>query len=112
MTLNILGTSRHAVYVTGDFRMTTRNRPAADNLNVQKLIPVVKLGWCGIVAFSGVGRTSSGLDVGGWIVDQVRDEHPDEHIAHFLERLKSADRWLARLPDKERYLSIVMAGFR
>lgn len=109
MTLNILATSRHAVYATGDFRLTTGAR-RHDDLNLQKLIPVIKLGWCGVVAFSGIGRYGS-LDVGAWIVQQVRDRQPDEPAMLFVERLKMADKLLERIPEQYRYLTIAMAGF-
>jgi hypothetical protein len=49
--------SRSKVYLTGDFRLTYKDSKKTwweDNLDTQKLIPVVKLGWNAFSADVGV----------------------------------------------------------
>jgi hypothetical protein len=77
MTLNICLTTRNAVYLSGDFRLTYtqgQKRWFEDNFDSQKLIPIVKYGWCGLVAFCGVAKLPNGRQVGDWIAEQVRAE--------------------------------------
>ena len=110
MTLNIALTSRHAVYLSADFRLTVGKR-WQDNLHVQKLISVCKFDWVGLISYSGRASTPAGLDVGGWLADQVRPEQMDESIDDVVGRLRQADKWLAScISDRE--LSIVIVGFR
>ena len=70
MTLNIMLTSRSAVYLSGDFRLTYLGAGWSDDLNTQKIVPVIKYEWCALVAFTGVAITS-GTDVGDWLSEQM-----------------------------------------
>src|SRR5882762_8993985 len=112
MTLNLLFTSRHAIYLTGDFRFTYKDkgRPPVDDIFAQKLVPVIKAEWCALVSFCGVAKTSTGIDVGDWIVEQARQAVIGEKFADFVGRLRGADRGLAPLDDKR--LTILITGFR
>lgn len=110
MTLNIMLTSRHAVYLTGDFRFLYSDGHCEDDLLAQKLVPVVKFEWCALVAFCGVAKTSTGIDVGDWISDAVHVNERKEPIDTFINRLQTADAWLSRLRGN-RLLSISVVGF-
>ncbi len=110
MTLNLLFTSRHATYMTGDFRLTYRDRPPVDDIFAQKIVPVIKAEWCALASFCGVAKTSTGIDVGDWIVEQARQAVMGEKFADFVGRLRGADRWLAPLDDKR--ITILITGFR
>jgi hypothetical protein len=110
MTLNLLLTDRHAAYLTGDFRLKYRDR-VEDNLLVQKIVPVLKFDWCALVSFCGVALTSSGIDVGDWISQQVNSDNLREHFSDFLTRLRGADKWLAQLSGDNR-ITISIVGFR
>jgi hypothetical protein len=110
MTLNIAATTRHAVFLTGDFRLSRGSR-REDDTTVQKIVPVVKKGWCALVAYSGIGRFNS-FDVGRWIAEQSRFGDTGESLSDYLERLRSADRWLSRVPSESRWLTICVVGFR
>ena len=56
MTLNLMLTSRDAVYLSADFRLTSTRDQAAisDSYDTQKLIPVVRRDWSALIAYSGV----------------------------------------------------------
>ena len=110
MTLNIACLSRHAVYLTGDFRLTP-TRPGVDETTTQKIVPVIKTGWCALVAYSGVAQLPSGLDVGRWIAEQSRPEQMREPLADLLQRLHKAEQWLPRLNTAHRWLTICVVGF-
>lgn len=114
MTLNVMLTSRTAVFLSGDFRLTYgRPLPPVDDLDVQKLIPVIKRNWSALVAFTGVGRTAAGLDIGDWIERQTAEIATEAPFHELPNRLKSADSWLATIPgpDRDRQLAISIVGF-
>ncbi len=111
MTLNIMLTSRHAVYLTGDFRLTFPDGHSEDDLLAQKLVPVVKFEWCALVAFCGVAKTSTGIDVGDWISANALVDERKESVDAFINRLQTADQWLSRLGG-DRRLTISVVGFR
>lgn len=115
MTLNIAATSRNGVYLTGDFRITYSGLFHfwhKDDLNIQKLVPIGKLDWIGLVSFCGIAtRFGSRVDVGEWILEQTRPEILDESIDEVIHRLRSADEWLARARGY-RNLSITLVGFQ
>jgi hypothetical protein len=53
MTLNLILTSKDAVYLSGDFRLTSTKDQAAlpDSYGTQKLIPVIRHGWAALIAY-------------------------------------------------------------
>jgi hypothetical protein len=113
MTLNICLTTRHAVYLSGDFRLTYtqgQKRWFKDDFDSQKLIPIVKYGWCGLVAFCGVAKLPNGRQVGDWIAEQVRAEDMEGTLGEAIGRLRGADSWLAPMRTDKRF-SMVIAGF-
>lgn len=112
MTLNISLASRNAIYLTGDFRITYRDGRVEDNYNVQKLIPVTKLNWFGLVSYSGVASTPRGREVGSWLAEQTNPADLRDSLRVVVNRLLCADEWLkAYLPD-DRRLTIVVTGFQ
>lgn len=110
MTLNMMLTSRHGVYLTGDFRLAYSDGHTEDDLLAQKLVPVVKFEWCALVAFCGIAKTPKGLDVGDWLSNAVHVDERKESIGAFVARLQTADRWLSGLRG-ERRLTITVVGF-
>jgi hypothetical protein len=58
MTLNLMLTAKDAVYLSGDFRLTSTEDQAAlpDSHNTQKLIPVIRHDWAALIAYLGVAR--------------------------------------------------------
>jgi len=111
MSLNLLLTSRHAAYLTGDFRLTFGPDRFQDNLLAQKIVPVLKFGWCGLISFCGVAITSTNIDVGDWISQQVHPQQLKERIEDFIGRLRSADAWLRPLRGNTR-ITISVVGFQ
>jgi hypothetical protein len=111
MTLNLILTSREPVFLSGDFRLTWRGKPVEpDNLDTQKLVPVIKRSWQALMAFTGVARTHRGTDVGDWVADQVSDIALDAPFEELVVRLKSAQEWLGQIPGDSR-LAFSVVGF-
>ena len=52
MTLNLMLTSKAAVYLSADFRLVSLDNqtPLPDSYDTQKLIPVIRRGWSALVA--------------------------------------------------------------
>jgi hypothetical protein len=60
MTLNIMLTSRTAVYLSGDFRLSTLDgKPIADNHDTQKLLPIFRRDWSALVAYTGLAKRTA-----------------------------------------------------
>src|ERR1051325_8710842 len=110
MTLNVLFTSRHIAYASGDFRLTYGGGRFADDLNTQKIIPVCKFDWCALVTFCGLAKTSAGVDVGDWIVDQAKLGVARDSLADFVGRLRSGERWISKLRGPKG-ITISIVGF-
>ncbi len=63
VTLNLLMTSRQAVYLSGDFCLFYPNEnKSITDVTVQKLIPVGRYDWNALVSFCGIAKTTAGLD--------------------------------------------------
>jgi hypothetical protein len=102
-------TSRSAVYLSGDFRLTYP-WGHRDDPRVQKLVPIFRLGWSALVSFAGVAKTTWGLDVGDWISEQLQDIEMDAKFEELPKRLLSADAWLSRVSG-DRSLVFSIVGF-
>lgn len=112
MTLNLMLTSRSAVFLSGDFRLTyPAPRPPIDDLNAQKLIPAIRWHWSALIAFTGVATTSEGLDVGDWIESQVAEIPSEAPFDELPNRLRSASSWLSRIGRGEDRLAMSIVGF-
>lgn len=108
MTLNLMLVSPKAVYLSGDFRLSSASGPLPDDMNTQKLVPIAKSGWTALISFAGIGRTPSGLDVGAWLVAETDAIDHDAGIEELERRLVNADTWLATLgPARHHIFSVV-----
>lgn len=102
--------SRHAVFLTGDFRLTYSGGRTSDDLSTQKIIPVYKFEWCALVSFSGVAILPNGMSVGNWIAKQILETNKRDSVASFVSRLRKADAWLSTIGGDNR-LHISIVGF-
>ena len=109
MSLNLMVTSPSGAYLSGDFRLTS-NVGHVDDLNTQKMVPIVRLGWSALVSFAGIGRTSIGLDVGEWLAGELGAIGLDESIVELEQRLSSADSWLCGMGSSRHHIFSVV-GF-
>lgn len=109
MSLNLMLTSRSAVYLSGDFLLTYR-WGHRDDPRVQKLVPVFRLGWSALVSFAGIAKTKGGLDVGDWISEQMQDIEMHAKFEELPKRLLTADAWLSRVSG-DRSLVFSIVGF-
>jgi hypothetical protein len=111
MTLNLMLTSRSAVYLTGDFRLTYNpGGRTQDDLNVQKLVPIFRFGWTALVSFTGVAKTDRGLDVGDWISAKLSEIPKDAKFRELPKTLLTADRWLHKISGY-RNVAFSIVGF-
>lgn len=114
MTLNIAFTSRYAVYLSGDFRLTYSRSGKTwceDEFEAQKLVPVCKHGLCGAISFCGVAALPDGRPVGDWILESVRPDSLDCTDREIIGRLRGADSWISHVFGDRRFC-IVFAGFK
>lgn len=112
MTLNIQLASRHAMYLTGDFRITFPDKRYEDDFNVQKLVPVAKSQWCGLISYSGLAATPRRLETGSWIAEQVRPTATQEGLDPLVRRLALAEGWVKRFSVEDRRLAIIVCGYQ
>lgn len=113
MTLNLLLTSRDAVYLSADFRLTSTKDQAAipDSYDTQKLIPVVRRDWSALIAYSGVASAPPLVDdVGQWILDQVESIAHDGNFSELSTRLLKFDMRLGRILG-DRRIAFSVVGF-
>ena len=112
MTLNLMLTSRNAVYLSGDFRLTYRGTGKfTDNLNTQKLIPIIRFGWGALIAYTGVASAPAPFrDTGDWVSAQMDSIPMKGSIDELPKRLLSADAWLSKISN-EALLSFSIVGY-
>jgi hypothetical protein len=111
MSLNLMLTDRSAVYLSGDFRLTYNlGGNWRDDLQVQKLVPVLKFRWGALVSFAGVAQTAEGIDVGDWISEQTHCIEMNAPFEQLPKTLLSADDWLSRMVG-DRRLIFSIVGF-
>lgn len=101
MTLNLMLTSRNAVFLTGDFRVTYSKGKFCDNRETQKLIPVIRLGWGALIAYTGIASDPPWIqDTGDWIVATMDKIPIDGNFDEVPQRLLEANTWLSKIPRK------------
>ena len=102
MTLNLMLTSPTSAYLSGDFRLSTPDgRRWQDDVNTQKLVPVIKSGWCALVSFAGLACAPPRIrDVGDWIADQMQAIDWGDQFDEVPRRLLEANSWLAAIPAR------------
>jgi hypothetical protein len=114
MTLNLMLTSKDAVYLSGDFRLTSIRdlAPLPDSYDTQKLIPVIRHAWTALIAYMGVASAPPLIDnMGQWIVDQVDSIPLDGSFAELWRRLLRLNMWLDRIRG-DRRIALTAVGFR
>lgn len=112
MTLNLMLTSKNAVYLSGDFRLTYLDTGNfTDNLDTQKLIPVIRFGWGALIAYTGVANAPAPFrDMGDWVSAQMDSIPMKGSIDGLLDRLLVADSWLTKISG-EAPLAFSVVGF-
>jgi hypothetical protein len=114
MTLNLILTSKDAVYLSGDFRLTSLNDQAAlpDSYDTQKLIQVIRHGWAALVAYMGVASAPPLMgDMGQWIAEQMDSIPFDGSFSEISKRLLKLNVWLDRIRG-DRRIALSVVGFR
>jgi hypothetical protein len=114
MTLNLVLTSKDAVYLSGDFRLTSIKDQTAlpDSYDTQKLIPVIRHGWAALIGYMGVASAPPLIsDMGQWIVEQM-DSIPssDGGFSEISKRLLKLNLWLDRIRG-DRRIAFSVVGF-
>lgn len=105
-------TSRNAVYLSGDFRLTYRSTGRfTDNLDTQKLIPVIRFGWGALIAYTGIASAPAPFrDTGEWVSAQMSSIPMRGSIEELPKRLLTADTWLTKISG-EAPLAFSIVGF-
>src|SRR5262249_27380877 len=114
MTLNLMLTSKQAVYLSADFRLTFVKDGTAipDNYNTQKLIPVIRHDWAALIAYMGVASAPPLINnMGQWIVDQVQSVPIDGSFLELSNRLQALDTSLRDIRG-DRRVAFSVVGFR
>ena len=113
MTLNLMLTSKDAVYLSGDFRLTSTKDQAAlpDSYDTQKLVPVIRRGWAALIAYMGVASAPPLIsDMGHWIVEQMDSIPIDGSFSELSRRLLRFNLWLGRIHG-DRRIAFSVVGF-
>jgi hypothetical protein len=113
MTLNLMLTSKDAVYLSGDFRLTSLKDQAAlpDSYDTQKLIPVIRRGWAALITYMGVASAPPLIsDMGQWIVAQMDSIPIDGSFSELSRRLLRFNLWLGRICG-DRRIAFSVVGF-
>jgi hypothetical protein len=114
MTLNLMLTSKDAVYLSGDFRLVSVDdqAPLPDSFHTQKVIPVLRPGWAALVAFMGIASAPPLVDdMGHWIVEQVHAIPFDADASELSQRLLRLNVWLGRIRG-DRRVAFSIVGFQ
>src|SRR4051812_12417360 len=114
MSLNLMLTSREAVYLSGDFRLVSIQDqvPLPDSYDTQKLIPVIREDWTALVAYMGIASAPPLIDdMGQWILEQVDSIPAAGDFSELSTRLFQLNRWLDRMRG-DRRIAFSIVGFR
>jgi hypothetical protein len=114
MTLNLMLTSKDAVYLSGDFRLTSATHQAAlpDSYDTQKLIPMIRHDWAALIAYMGVASAPPLIsDMGQWILEQTESIPLDGSFVQLTKRLLGLNKWLSRIRG-DRRVAFSVVGFR
>jgi hypothetical protein len=113
MTLNLILTSRDAVYLSGDFRLTSLKdqAPLPDSYDTQKLIPVIRHDWAALIAYMGIASAPPLMsDMGQWIVEQMDSIPFDGSFSEISRRLLKLNALLGRIHG-DRRIALSVVGF-
>jgi hypothetical protein len=114
MTLNLMLTSKDAVYLSGDFRLVSvgDQAPLPDSYHTQKLIPVIRHNWAALIAYMGIASAPPLIDdMGQWVMDQTDGIPPGAECTELATRLLQLNRWLDRIRG-DRRIALSVVGFR
>jgi hypothetical protein len=114
MTLNLMLTSRDAVYLSGDFRLisVSDQAPLPDNYDTQKLVPVIRHEWAALIAYMGVASAPPVIaDMGQWIVEQADAITPGGRFEELSTRLLQLNPLLEKIRG-DRRVAFSVVGFR
>lgn len=114
MTLNLMLTSKDAVYLSGDFRITSLKDqlPLPDNYGTQKLIPVIRQNWTALISYMGVASAPPVItDMGQWIVEEMDAIPFDGSFSELSTRLLKLNICLDRIRG-DRRVTLSAVGFR
>jgi hypothetical protein len=113
MTLNLMLTSKDAVYLSGDFRLTSirDQAPLPDSYNTQKVIPIIRRDWAALIAYMGVANAPLLIpDMGQWIVEQMDSIPLDGSFSELWKRLLRLNPSLSRIRG-DRRIAFSVVGF-
>jgi hypothetical protein len=105
MTLNLMLTSKEAVYLSADFRLTSVQHGTAlpDNYDTQKLIPMIRHDWAALIAYMGVASAPPLINnMGQWIVDQVDSAPINGSFLELSNRLQALNTSLGQIRGDRR----------
>ena len=108
MTLNIVLTSPHAVYLSGDFRWSRDGKAMPEDYNQQKIFPIGRLGWSALISYCGLASGPGVPNMGAWVDDQLASLPIDASSDRLIAALMEADRILARTLSQ---LAFTVVGF-
>jgi hypothetical protein len=113
MTLNLMLTSKAAVFLSGDFRLTPVNGGphVEDSYHTQKLVPVIRRDWAALVAYTGVASAPPLInDMGQWIVECVDSIPFDAGFSELPGRLSRLNALIDRIRGDHR-VTLSLVGF-
>ena len=114
MTLNLMLTSKDAVYLSGDFRLTSIKEQAAlpDSYDTQKLIPVIRRDWAALIGYMGVASAPPLIsDMDEWIAEQMDSIPFNGSFSELSRRLLTFNLWLRKIRG-DRRIAFSVVGFR
>lgn len=114
VTLNLMLTSKDAVYLSGDFRLVSIEDQVAlpDSYDTQKMIPIIRDGWAALIAYMGIASAPPLIpDMGQWIVEQLDTVPRNADFPDLSARLLRLNQWLPQIRG-DRRIAMSVVGFR
>jgi Tfp pilus assembly protein PilF len=111
VTLNITVASEHSIYQCADYQYTdfATGQRTITPAN-QKIRFMQAQHWACTVCFNGVARTKT-VNVSEWLAEKIRAVRHEDPIDHLIEKLKTADRWIAALPPGQQFHTFTIGAF-
>lgn len=86
MTLLITAATKHALYLSSDYRLSDKGKPV-ETSNGAKQLSVQGKCWIAQISFTGVARDGHGYDTRAWIRDVVKSLPPDAPVERLVDAL-------------------------
>jgi len=102
--------TRRRIFQSGDFRLTDRRTGRVFDYEAQKQVIVQRFRWTALVGFCGVAHTGR-EPVPEWIVRQLQAIPFDSSFDDLLNRLSTAEVWLAGISPRFRAISFSIGAF-